>query len=83
MKKSNNGNGLTAIYARRCVSDSYKGNNSLSNENSGKGVTHYLGFTKMVTDVRNGEIKRIMVKKYARFSRNLRGYLNVSNEPDI
>ena len=30
MKKSNNGNGLTAIYVRRSVSDSYKGNNSLS-----------------------------------------------------
>ena len=30
MKKSNNGNGLTAIYVRRSVSDKDKGDNSLS-----------------------------------------------------
>ena len=30
MKTITNGKGLTAIYVRRSVSDSYKGNNSLS-----------------------------------------------------
>lgn len=105
MKKSNNGNGLTAIYVRRSVSDSYKGNNSLSinaqkeecirfvgdepyriycdDGKIGKDVTHRPAFMQMMSDARNGEIKRIVVKKYDRFSRNLHDYLNVSGELHI
>ena len=104
MKKSNNGNGLTAIYVRRSVSDSYKGNNSLSinaqkeecirfvgdepyriycdDGKSGKDVTHRPAFMQMMSDARNGEIKRIVVKKYDRFSRNMREYLNITDELD-
>ena len=104
MKKSNNGNGLTAIYVRRSVSDSYKGNNSLSisdqkeecirfvgdepyriycdDGKSGKDVTHRPAFMQMMSNARNGEIKRIVVKKYDRFSRNMREYLNITDELD-
>lgn len=36
----------------------------------------------MMSDAREGLISRIVVKKYDRFSRNLRDYLNVSEELD-
>lgn len=36
----------------------------------------------MMQDARDGIINRIIVKKYDRFSRNLRDYLNVSEELD-
>ena len=104
MKTITNGKGLTAIYVRRSVSDSYKGNNSLSinaqkeecirfvgdepyriycdDGKSGKDVTHRPAFMQMMTDARNGEISRIVVKKYDRFSRNMREYLNITDELD-
>ncbi len=104
MKTTTNGKGLTAIYVRRSVSDSYKGNNSLSinaqkeecirfvgdepyriycdDGKSGKDVTHRPAFMQMMTDARNGEISRIVVKKYDRFSRNMREYLNITDELD-
>lgn len=104
MKTMTNGKGLTAIYVRRSVSDSYKGNNSLSinaqkeecirfvgdepyriycdDGKSGKDVTHRPAFMQMMTDARNGEISRIVVKKYDRFSRNMREYLNITDELD-
>ena len=104
MKTMTNGKGLTAIYVRRSVSDSYKGNNSLSinaqkeecirfvgdepyriycdDGKSGKDVTHRPAFMQMMTDARNGEISRIVVKKYDRFSRHMREYLNITDELD-
>ena len=104
MKTTTNEKGLTAIYVRRSVSDSYKGNNSLSinaqkeecirfvgdepyriycdDGKSGKDVTHRPAFMQMMTDARNGEISRIVVKKYDRFSRNMREYLNITDELD-
>ena len=49
---------------------------------SGKDTEHRPQFQQMMTDARNGEISRIIVKKYDRFSRNLRDYLNVTEELD-
>ena len=37
---------------------------------------------QMMSDARNGKIKRIVVKKYDRFSRNMREYLNITDELD-
>lgn len=37
---------------------------------------------QMMSDARNGEIKRIVVKKYDRFSRNMREYLNITDKLD-
>jgi len=37
---------------------------------------------QMMSDAREGLIERIIVKKYDRFSRNMRGYLNVTDELD-
>jgi len=36
----------------------------------------------MMSDARDGIIKRIIVKKYERFSRNMREYLNITDELD-
>ena len=47
---------------------------------SGKDTEHRPAFQQMMSDAREGLICRIVVKKYDRFSRNLRDYLNVSDE---
>lgn len=49
---------------------------------SGKDTKHRPAFQSMMQDARNGQIKQIIVKKYDRFSRNLRDYLNVTDELD-
>lgn len=49
---------------------------------SGKDTEHRPAFMTMMQDARDGLISRIIVKKYDRFSRNLRDYLNVSEELD-
>ncbi len=49
---------------------------------SGKDTEHRPAFQQMMQDARDGLISRIVVKKYDRFSRNLRDYLNVSEELD-
>ncbi len=49
---------------------------------SGKDTEHRPAFQQMMSDAREGIISRIIVKKYDRFSRNLRDYLNVSEELD-
>ena len=95
----------TAIYVRRSVSDSDKGNNSLSinaqkeecirylgddtnfkvycdDGKSGKDIEHRPEFMQMMADARDGLIGQIIVKKYDRFSRNMREYLNITNELD-
>ena len=49
---------------------------------SGKDTEHRPAFQQMMSDARDGLISRIVVKKYDRFSRNLRDYLNISEELD-
>lgn len=45
---------------------------------SGKDIEHRPAFQQMMADAKDGLIERIIVKKYDRFSRNMREYLNVS-----
>ena len=49
---------------------------------SGKDIQHRPVFLEMMNDAKNGHIDKIIVKKYDRFSRNLRDYLNVTDELD-
>jgi DNA invertase Pin-like site-specific DNA recombinase len=49
---------------------------------SGKDISHRPAFQQMMSDARVGLISRIIVKKYDRFSRNMREYLNITNELD-
>lgn len=49
---------------------------------SGKDVQHRPAFMQMMQDARDGLISRIVVKKYDRFSRNMREYLNITDELD-
>lgn len=49
---------------------------------SGKDIAHRPVFLEMMNDAKNGLIEKIIVKKYDRFSRNLRDYLNVTDELD-
>ena len=88
---------ITAIYARRSVSD----NRSLSIESqlndcikslNGEEYKTYVDngvsaksldrpeFQRMMSDIRSGLIDRIIVKKYDRFSRNMRDFFNVADE---
>lgn len=46
---------------------------------SGKDVAHRPSFQQMMADAKEGLIERIIVKKYDRFSRNMREYLNVTD----
>jgi len=49
---------------------------------SGKDIAHRPAFQLMMTDAREGLISKIVVKKYDRFSRNMREYLNITDELD-
>ena len=49
---------------------------------SGKDVQHRPAFMQMMQGARDGLISRIVVKKYDRFSRNMREYLNITDELD-
>lgn len=49
---------------------------------SGKDIAHRPEFQAMMHDAREGIISRIIVKKYDRFSRNMREYLNITDELD-
>ena len=49
---------------------------------SGKDAMHRPAFMQMMSDAREGLISRIIVKKYDRFSRNMREYLNITDEFD-
>lgn len=49
---------------------------------SGKDIQHRPAFMQMMNDARDGLIGRIIVKKYDRFSRNMREYLNITDELD-
>lgn len=49
---------------------------------SGKDIEHRPAFQQMMSDAKEGLIDRIVVKKYDRFSRNMREYLNVTDTLD-
>ena len=49
---------------------------------SGKDVRHRPEFMQMMSDAKDGLIDKIIVKKYDRFSRNMREYLNITDELD-
>jgi len=49
---------------------------------SAKDIGGRPAFQQMMGDAKDGLIERIIVKKYDRFSRNLRDYLNITNELD-
>ena len=49
---------------------------------SGKDIEHRPAFQQMMADAKEGLIGRIVVKKYDRFSRNMREYLNVTDTLD-
>ncbi len=49
---------------------------------SGKDIAHRPAFQQMMSDARDGLIDKIIVKKYDRFSRNMREYLNVTDQLD-
>jgi len=49
---------------------------------SGKDIEHRPDFQRMMADAKDGIIERIIVKKYDRFSRNMREYLNVTDTLD-
>jgi DNA invertase Pin-like site-specific DNA recombinase len=49
---------------------------------SGRDIEHRPQFRQMMEDAKDGLISRIIVKKYDRFSRNMREYLNVTNTLD-
>ena len=49
---------------------------------SGKDIEHRPAFQQMMSDAKDGLIEKIIVKKYDRFSRNMREYLNVTNMLD-
>jgi DNA invertase Pin-like site-specific DNA recombinase len=49
---------------------------------SGKNVEKRPEFLRLMSDVKDGLISRVIVKKYDRFSRNMRDYLNITNEFD-
>jgi len=49
---------------------------------SGKNIEKRPAFQQMMSDAKKGFIERIIVKKYDRFSRNMRDYLNVTNTLD-
>ncbi|MDE6834590.1 MAG: recombinase family protein [Ruminococcus sp.] len=49
---------------------------------SGKDIQHRPAFQEMMQDARDGMISRIVVKKHDRFSRNMREYLNITDELD-
>ena len=49
---------------------------------SAKDIAHRPAFRQMMSDAKDGLIDKIIVKKYDRFSRNLREYLNITDELD-
>ncbi len=49
---------------------------------SAKDIEHRPAFQQMMSDAKEGLLERIIVKKYDRFSRNMREYLNVTNTLD-
>lgn len=80
------GNNSLSIDAQKEECVRYVGNSAYriycDDGKSGKDVAHRPAFMQMMADAREGLIDKIIVKKYDRFSRNMREYLNVTNELD-
>lgn len=80
------GNNSLSIDAQKEECIKYVGNSNYriycDDGKSGKDVVHRPAFMQMMTDAKEGLIDKIIVKKYDRFSRNMREYLNVTNELD-
>lgn len=81
------GNNSLSINAQKEECIRFVGENSAyriycDDGKSRKDIAHRPSFQQMMEDARNGEIGRIIVKKYDRFSRNMREYLNITDELD-
>ena len=74
--KDKNNNSLS-IDAQKAECIKYVGENEnyriyCDDGKSGKDIAHRPAFQQMMSDAKDGEISRIVVKKYDRFSRNMR-----------
>ena len=80
------GNNSLSIDAQKSECINYVGNDNYriycDDGKSGKDIEHRPAFQQMMRDAKDGLIDRIIVKKYDRFSRNMREYLNITNELD-
>ncbi len=81
------GNNSLSINAQKEECVKFVGENSAyriycDDGKSGKDIQHRPAFQEMMQDARDGIISRIVVKKYDRFSRNMREYLNITDELD-
>lgn len=81
------GNNSLSINAQKEECVKFVGENSAyriycDDGKSGKDIQHRPAFQEMMQDARDGMISRIVVKKYDRFSRNMREYLNITDELD-
>lgn len=81
------GNNSLSINAQKEECVKFVGENSdyriyCDDGKSGKDIQHRPAFQEMMQDARDGIISRIVVKKYDRFSRNMREYLNITDELD-
>ena len=81
------GNNSLSIAAQKEECIKYVGENCeyrvyCDDGKSGKDTAHRPAFQEMMQDARDGLISRIVVKKYDRFSRNMREYLNITDELD-
>lgn len=80
-------NNSLSIDAQKSECISYVGENEnyriyCDDGKSGKDIAHRPEFQQMMLDAKDGMIERIIVKKYDRFSRNMREYLNITDELD-
>lgn len=85
------GNNSLSIDAQKADCIRYLENRGILSDNyriycddgkSGKDVAHRPAFQQMMSDAREGLIEKIVVKKYDRFSRNMREYLNITDALD-
>ena len=81
------GNNSLSIDAQKAECIKYVGEDAdyriyCDDGKSGKDIMHRPAFLQMMADAKEGLIDYIVVKKYDRFSRNMREYLNVTNELD-
>ena len=80
------GNNSLSINAQKEECIKYVGNEVYQvycdDGKSGKDIAHRPAFQQMMQDAREGNISHIVVKKYDRFSRNMREYLNITEELD-
>ena len=82
--KDNNSLSIDSQIAE-CIKSLNKGENHrvyCDDGKSAKDIMHRPAFMQMMSDAKDGLIERIIVKKYDRFSRNMRDYLNVTDELD-